>query len=148
MANISAATTIPSTMREGHDFYIDDGLWDTFRTLHPLQLLARIAQQQQDMVRSYIRMYEQSGWMPSFPSVAGEQAVMIGHHAAEFILDTYRRAIATSMSSRLMRACRRMRRKPLMLPWSRGPLTSLDHVYFDKGFFPALGSGERRPCRR
>ena len=41
------------------------------------------------MVRSYLRMYEQSGWLPSFPSVAGEQAVMIGHHAAEFILDTY-----------------------------------------------------------
>ncbi len=29
-----------------------------------------------------------------------------------------------------------------MLPWSRGPLTSLDHVYFDKGFFPALDWGE------
>ena len=29
-----------------------------------------------------------------------------------------------------------------MLPWRRGPLTSLDHVYFDKGFFPALLPGE------
>ena len=73
---------------DGHDFYIDDGLWDTFRSLHPLQLLLD-ANQQQDMIRSYLRMYEQSGWLPSFPSVAGEQAVMIGHHAAEFILDTY-----------------------------------------------------------
>ena len=66
---------------EGHDFYIDDGLWDTYRSLHPLQILLD-AHQQEDMVRSYIRMYQQSGWMPSFPSVAGEQAVMIGHHAA------------------------------------------------------------------
>jgi predicted alpha-1,2-mannosidase len=24
---------------QGHDFYVDDGLWDTFRSLHPLQLL-------------------------------------------------------------------------------------------------------------
>ena len=24
---------------KGHDFYIDDGLWDTYRSLHPLQLL-------------------------------------------------------------------------------------------------------------
>ena len=73
---------------EGHDFYIDDGLWDTYRSLHPLQLLLN-SHQQEDMVRSYLRMYEQSGWLPSFPSVAGEQAVMIGHHGAEFIMDVY-----------------------------------------------------------
>src|SRR6202043_3706214 len=24
---------------EGHDFYVDDGLWDTYRSLHPLQML-------------------------------------------------------------------------------------------------------------
>ena len=30
-----------------------------------------------------------------------------------------------------------------MLPWSRGPLTPLDQVYFDKGFFPALAYGEK-----
>jgi predicted alpha-1,2-mannosidase len=29
-----------------------------------------------------------------------------------------------------------------MLPWTRGPLTDLDRVYFDKGFFPALALGE------
>ena len=73
---------------QGHDFYIDDGLWDTYRSLHPLQLLLDPAQQQ-DMIESYVRMYEQSGWLPSFPSAAGEQAVMIGHHAASFILDAY-----------------------------------------------------------
>jgi len=49
---------------------------DTYRSLHPLQLLIEPGRQQ-DMVRSYLRMYEQSGWLPSFPSVAGEQAVMI-----------------------------------------------------------------------
>ncbi len=30
-----------------------------------------------------------------------------------------------------------------MLPWSRGPLTNLDRVYFDKGFFPALSYGAK-----
>jgi predicted alpha-1,2-mannosidase len=29
-----------------------------------------------------------------------------------------------------------------MIPWHSGPLTSLDRVYFDKGFFPALAKGE------
>ncbi len=78
---------------DGHHFYVDDGLWDTYRSLHPLQMLLD-PHQQEDMIRSYLRMYQQSGWMPSFPSVAGEQAVMIGHHAASFILDAYAKGIS------------------------------------------------------
>ena len=122
---------------QGHDFYIDDGLWDTYRSLHPLQLLLN-AQRQEDMVRSYIRMYEQSGWLPSFPSVAGEQAVMIGHHAAPFILDVYSKGYRDFDLEKAYSAIRKNETEATMLPWSRGPLTSLDRVYFDKGFFPAL----------
>jgi predicted alpha-1,2-mannosidase len=39
-------------------------------------------------------------------------------------------------------AIRKNATEATMLPWSRAPLTSLDHVYFDKGFFPALKWGE------
>uniref|UniRef100_A0A372IM07 Glycoside hydrolase family 92 protein n=2 Tax=Paracidobacterium acidisoli TaxID=2303751 RepID=A0A372IM07_9BACT len=126
---------------DGHDFYIDDGLWDTFRSLHPLQLLLN-ARQQQDMIRSYLRMYEQSGWLPSFPSIAGEQAVMIGHHAAQFILDTYEKGYRDFDVREAYAAMRKNATDATMLPWRRGPLTSLDHVYFDKGFFPALAWDE------
>ena len=42
-----------------------------------------------------------------------------------------------------MRPSGRMPRKPTLLPWSRAPLTPLDRVYFDKGFFPALAVGEK-----
>lgn len=125
----------------GHDFYTDDGLWDTFRSLHPLQLLIE-PERQQDMVRSYIRMYQQSGWMPSFPSVAGERAVMIGHHAAEFILDTYAKNYRDYDLEEAYKGLRKNVTDATLLPWSRGPLTSLDHVYFDAGFFPALAQGE------
>jgi putative alpha-1,2-mannosidase len=62
----------------GHDFYVDDGIWDTYRSLHPLQLLLD-ADRQQGMIRSYLRMYEQSGWLPSFPGVAGNYPIMLGH---------------------------------------------------------------------
>lgn len=127
---------------EGHDFYIDDGLWDTFRSLHPLQLLLD-AKQQEDMVCSYLRMYEQSGWLPSFPSVAGEQAVMIGHHAAEFILDTYAKGYRDFNVDEAFAAMRKNATEATMLPWSRAPLIDLDRVYFGKGFFPALAWGEK-----
>jgi predicted alpha-1,2-mannosidase len=121
----------------GHDFYIDDGLWDTYRSLHPLQLLLN-SHQQEDMVRSYLRMYEQSGWLPSFPSVAGDQAVMIGHHGAEFIMDVYAKGYRSFDVEEAYAAIRKNATEATLLPWSREPLTSLDRVYFEKGFFPAL----------
>jgi predicted alpha-1,2-mannosidase len=127
---------------QGHDFYIDDGLWDTFRSLHPLQMLLD-AHQQEDMIRSYIRMYEQSGWMPSFPSVAGEQAVMIGHHAAIFIADAYAKGYRDFNLEEAYQAIRKNATEATLLPWSRASLTPLDKVYFDKGFFPALDPGEQ-----
>jgi predicted alpha-1,2-mannosidase len=127
---------------EGHDFYIDDGLWDTYRSLHPLQTLLD-ARGQEDMVRSYIRMYQQSGWMPSFPSVAGEQAVMIGHHAAEFILDLYEKGYRDFDVQQAYDGIRKNATDVTLIPWSRAPLTPLDHVYFEKGFFPSLSPGEK-----
>ena len=126
----------------GHDYYVDDGLWDTYRSLHPLQLLLD-PKRQEDMIRSYISMYEQSGWMPSFPSAAGEQAVMIGHHVDAFILDTYQKGYRDFDTEKAYEAMRKNATKATMLPWSRGPLTVLDKIYFDKGFFPALSVGER-----
>jgi predicted alpha-1,2-mannosidase len=127
---------------QGHDFYVDDGLWDTFRSLHPLQLLLE-ARRQQDMIRSYLRMYEQSGWLPSFPSVSGERPVMIGHHAASFILDAYAKGYRDFDVNEAYAAMLKNATEATLLPWRRGPLTSLDRVYFDKGFFPALAWGER-----
>jgi predicted alpha-1,2-mannosidase len=127
---------------DGHDFYIDDGMWDTYRSLHPLQILLD-AHRQEDMVRSYIRMYEQSGWMPSFPSVAGDQQVMIGHHASPMILDLYSKGYRDFDVKEAYAAMKKNATETTLLPWNRGPLTTLDHVYFDKGFFPALAWGEK-----
>ncbi|MDR3751174.1 MAG: GH92 family glycosyl hydrolase [Terracidiphilus sp.] len=127
---------------EGHDFYTDDGLWDTYRSLHPLQMLLD-ARRQQDMARSYLRMYEQGGWLPSFPSVAGSRAVMIGHHAASFLLDLYAKGYRDFDVDEAYAAMRKSATQATMLPWSKAPLTDLDRVYFDKGFFPALAWGEK-----
>ena len=94
------------------------------------------------MIRSYIRMYRQSGWLPSFPSVGGDRAVMIGHHADQLILDTYAKGYRDFDVNAAYAGMRKNATEATMIPWSHGPLTSLDHVYFDKGFFPALADGE------
>ncbi|HEX5283362.1 MAG TPA: GH92 family glycosyl hydrolase [Bryocella sp.] len=127
---------------DGHDFYVDDGTWDTFRSMHPLQLLIE-PDRQQDIVRSYIRMYQQSGWLPSFPSVSGDQAVMIGHHADQLILDTYAKGYRDFDVEAAYAGMRKNATEATLLPWSHGPQTTLDRTYFDKGFFPALAWGEK-----
>jgi predicted alpha-1,2-mannosidase len=127
---------------EGHPFYTDDGLWDTYRTAHPLQLLLDPARQV-DMVRSYLRMYDQSGWLPAFPTVGAERAFMIGHHATPFIVDTYLKGYRGFDVEKAYAAMRKNALEATMLPWRRGPLTALDHVYQEQGFFPALGNGEK-----
>lgn len=127
---------------QGHDFYVDDGLWDTYRSMHPLQLLLE-PRAQEDMARSYLRMYEQSGWLPAFPAVTGEEAVMLGHHTAALIVDMYMKGYRDFDTEEAYAAMRKNALEATMLPWTRGPLTSLDKVYFDKGFFPALAKGEK-----
>ena len=71
-----------------HDFYTNDNMWDSYRCLHPLQLLLE-PQRQLEMIASYLRMYEQSGWLPQFPAVAGDRPFMTGNRAAAMIVDTY-----------------------------------------------------------
>ena len=126
---------------DGHDFYVGDGLWDTYRSEHPLQLLLE-PKVQQDIVRSYLRMYEQSGWLPSFPGLSGELSPMIGHHATAMIADTYLKGYRDFDVEEAYAAMKKNAVEATMLPWARGPLTALDRVYFDKGFFPALARGE------
>ncbi len=126
---------------DGHDFYVDDGLWDTYRSAHPLSLLIE-TRRQMDMIRSYIRMYEQSGAMPSFPSISGDRAVMIGHHSTAFIADAYTKGYRDFDVAKAYEGMRKNATEMTLLPWRRGPLTDLDRVYLEKGFFPALAKGE------
>ena len=101
----------------GHDFYAGDGLWDaSWLGCRPLRSILDPARQV-DMVNSYVRMYEQSGWMPSFPSIGGDGAVMIGHHSTAFITDTYLKGyrdfdVAKAYAGR--------RKTPWKLPFFRG----------------------------
>jgi len=131
---------------DGHPFYTDDGIWDTYRSLHPLQLLLD-PNRQVDMVRSYLRMYEQTGWLPSFPTVGSERAFMIGHHASPFILDVYAKGYRNFNVQQAYEAMRKNAMDATLLPWRRGPLTELDRTYLKEGFFPALRVGEKETVK-
>ena len=67
-------------------------LWDTFRTVHPLfNLIAR--REQRDMVVSLVKMAEQGGYLPRWPSGAGYTGSMFGTPADIVIAESYLKGI-------------------------------------------------------
>jgi predicted alpha-1,2-mannosidase len=124
----------------GHEFYVDDWIWDTYRSLHPLRMILR-PDIEVNMLRSYIRMYEQSGWLPSFPLISGDMGAMIGHHQAAFFADAWQKGIRDFDLPKAYEGLRKNATEGTMLPWREGPATDLDRIYREKGFFPAKEPG-------
>jgi predicted alpha-1,2-mannosidase len=67
-------------------------LWDTYRTFHPLKCLL-FPDQQLEMVKSMLSMYEESGALPKWEFAGQEFNVMEGDPALVVISDTYIRGI-------------------------------------------------------
>ena len=74
----------------GHRFYTDDWCsWDTFRTSRPLATLVEPATVD-DVVASYLHLYEQGGWLPKCTWQAGGYSrVMIGNHGVAIVADAF-----------------------------------------------------------
>lgn len=127
---------------ESRPFYVDDWSWDTYLAHHPLRMILNPAQEA-DMLQSYVRMYEQSGWMPTFPVLFGDHACMNGFHSSVVILDAYRKGISNFDVAKAYEGMRKNATEATMLPWVNGPKTALDDHYHAKGYFPSLKSGEK-----
>lgn len=77
---------------EGFTYYTDMSMWDTFRTVHPLyNLIAR--SEQRDMIQSLLRMGEQGGYLPRWPSGAGYTNSMFGTPSDITISEAYQKGI-------------------------------------------------------
>jgi len=123
---------------EGHGFYPGSGgLWGNYRSLFPLLLLLDPAQQV-DFVRSFLALYDQTGRM-----LGTGRTGMIGHHVVALVLDTYVKGYRDFDVAKAYEGLKKNAMEATMLPWRDGPLTSLDRVYLEKGFFPALKKGEK-----
>lgn len=73
---------------EQGSYYTDLSLWDTFRTVHPLYTLIA-PDDQRDMIRSLMRMMEQGGWFPRWPSGHGYSNSMLGTPADIVIAEAW-----------------------------------------------------------
>lgn len=77
-------------VHESTDFryFTDLSIWDTFRTVHPLfTLIAR--EDQRDMLVSLVKMCEQGGWLPRWPSGHGYTNSMLGTPADMVVAGSY-----------------------------------------------------------
>jgi len=131
-----------SLHKSDRKFYVDDGIWDTYLALHPLRTILN-PDLESDMVQSYVDMYQQSGWMPMFPSVGGDRAVMNGFHSTIMTLDAYRKGLGAIDFEKAYEGMKKNALQATMLPWKNGPACILDSIYWERGYYPALRPGEK-----
>ncbi|MCK5104615.1 MAG: GH92 family glycosyl hydrolase, partial [Cyclobacteriaceae bacterium] len=131
--------------RQVHDseksFYVDDWVWDTYLAHHPLRMILD-PDQEADMLKSYVSMYRQSGWMPQFPEVYGDNPAMNSFHSTVVFLDAWRKGIRDFDQEAAYEGMRKNATSATMLPWRNGPNCSLDSFYYEHGYYPALHPGE------
>ena len=127
---------------DGRPFYVDNWLWDTFRALEPLQTILN-PDMEADKIESYVRMYQQSGYMPSFGLVFGNSAGMNGNHAASWFADAYFKGVRNFDLPKAFEGVRKRATENTLIPWRIGPKTDLDDFYAAHGYMPALHPGER-----
>lgn len=123
-------------------FYVDNWLWDTFRALEPLQTLLN-PEMEADKLQSYVRMYQQSGIMPTFAILTGPYACMNGNHAAPWFADAWFKGVRNFDLPVAYEGVRKRSLDSTLLPWRLGPKTPLDDFYAKHGYMPALRPGEK-----
>ena len=72
------------------------------------------------MLNSYVLMYEQSGWMPTFPEVHGNHMCMNCFHSSAIFLDAYRKGIEGYDLEKAYEGIRKNVTEATLLPWRQG----------------------------
>jgi predicted alpha-1,2-mannosidase len=127
--------------QDARPFYVDNWLWDTYRALEPLQTLLN-PEMEADKVQSYVRMYEQSGWLPEFAVLWGNHQCMTGNPVAAWMADVWAKGITNFDVTTAYAGIKKNSVEGTWLPWRRGPKSSLDDFLGEHGYMPALHPGE------
>jgi predicted alpha-1,2-mannosidase len=126
---------------DDRNFYVDDWGWDTYRSHHPLRILMD-PDMQMDIIASYIRMYQQSGWMPQFPKANGSSDAMIGHNPAFIVADAWFKGLRDYDIETAYEGLLKDSKHGTMVPWRSGAAIGLDDFYREHGYFPGLDPDE------
>ncbi len=104
---------------DGHQFYSDDWIWDTYRAAHPLRALIE-PEKEEDIIESYLRMAEQMGtqWMPTFPEITGDTRRMNSNHGVAMVADALYKGLDVD-AERAYLYCRKGIEEKTLAPWSK-----------------------------
>ena len=122
-------------------FYVDNWVWDTYIALGPLHMILN-PDRETAKIRSYLAMYEQSGWLPSFALVFGDWPAMTGNNAAVWMTDAWFKGLRDFDFHRAYEGAKKNSLQATLLPWRNGPACSLDAFYREHGYMPGLKLGE------
>jgi predicted alpha-1,2-mannosidase len=129
---------------DGHLFYTDDWIWDTYRAAHPLRVLID-AEKETGIINSYLAMAKQMGnnWMPTFPEITGDSRRMNSNHAVATVIDGYAKGLRGFDLGQAYLVCKKGIEEKTLIPWSGAAAGWLDDFYKKNGYFPALARGEK-----
>ncbi|MBI9072594.1 MAG: GH92 family glycosyl hydrolase [Melioribacteraceae bacterium] len=103
---------------ENNEFYGADGktgnakhykrytlfsLWDTFRALHPLLTITK-PEIVDDLVKSLLAFYEETGLLPTWDLMSNDTNVMIAYHAVPVIVDAYLKGLTSADPDKIYEA--------------------------------------------
>lgn len=89
---------------DGWTNYSTFSLWDTYRASHPLFTYTQ-PERTNDMIKSFLHFYEQSGALPLWNLYGWETNMMIGYHAIPVIVDAYLKGIGDFDPEKALMAC-------------------------------------------
>lgn len=87
----------------GYNKYDTFSLWDTFRATHPLYTILA-SKETEDMVKSFLSHYDETGLLPVWSLAGNETNMMIGYHAVPVIVDAYFKGIPMD-AKKALEAC-------------------------------------------
>ena len=130
---------------DGISFYTDDWFWDNYKCVHPLRTIID-SEKEKQMIVSMLRMAEQSehGWLPTFPSVRGDDHRMNGNHGMIILADAMVKGLVSREDAeKALEISKRTFFEETHAPWVKGPAGEYDRFYHENGYFPGLKPGEK-----
>jgi len=123
-------------------FFVDNWIWDTYIALEPLHMILNPDKETQK-IKSYIKMYEQGGTMPSFALVFGDWPAMTGNFAAAWMADAWFKGLRDFDLKKAYQGLRKNSVDATLIPWRNGSKTEIDDFYNNNGYMPGLRHGEK-----
>lgn len=128
-------------------FYVDNWIWDNYIALEPLHMILN-PEMATERIRSYIKMYEQSGYIPSFALVFGDWPAMTGNFSASWMTDAWFKGLRDFDIETAYAGLKKNSLDATLIPWANGPRTVLDDFYNEHGFMPGLRPGEKETVEK